>query len=219
VVRPVEEQRKYQRVTLVRPLAARIGTAKVYVTEASLSGMRVAHQSNIPAEGSTCGIVFEWDAITVSLECRVTRSTLFKAARNAREKSVYHAGLEIVRGGDASMLTLRDMITSIVARALDEQKANAHGIPPIAAQTFQTGKGTLFIRCELVDGAWRRGETKRPEQPRNGFTVSAEEDPDHIKMLCETFANADGEGQALIKLMAELSISKAEGIPTRRYYP
>lgn len=219
MVRPAEEQRKYQRVTLVRPLVARIGSARVYVTEASLSGLRVAHQSNIPSEGSFCGIVFEWDGIPVTLECRVTRSTLFKAARSAREKSVYHAGLEIVRGGDASMMTLRDMITSIVARALDEQKANARGIPPIAAQTFQTGKGTLFLKCELVNGAWRRSETKRPEQPMNGFTISAEEDPDHVAMLCETFANADLEGQALIKLMAELSISKAEGIPTRRYFP
>jgi len=219
VVRPVEEQRKYQRVTLVRPLVARIGSARVFVTEASLSGLRIAHQGNIPAEGSTCGIVFEWDAMPVTLECRITRSTLFKAARNAREKSVYHAGMEIVRAGDASLMTLREMITGIVARALDEQKANARGIPPIAAQTFQTGKGTLFVRCELVNGTWRKGETKRPDQPMNGFTISAEEDPEHITMLCETFANADLEGQALIKLMAELSISKAEGIPTRRYFP
>ena len=219
MARPVEEQRKFQRVTLVRPLVARIGAARVFITEASLSGLRIAHQGNIPAEGSTCGIAFEWDAVPVTLECLITRSSLFKAARSAREKSIYHAGLEIVRAGDASLMTLREMITGIVARALDEQKANAHGIPPIAAQTFQTGKGTLFIRCELVNGTWRRGETKRPDQPMNGFTISAEEEADHIALLCETFASADLEGQALIKLMAELSISKAEGIPTRRYFP
>ena len=37
--------------------------------------------------------------------------------------------------------------------------------------------------------------------------------------LCDTYATANNENRKLIKLMAELSISKAEGIPTRRYSP
>lgn len=214
-----EERRKYQRVTLVRPLVARIGAARVFLLEASLSGIRVAHQGNIPAEGAICTILFEWEAIPVTLECRITRNTLQKLARNANEKSVYHVGLEIVRASDEAMKTLRDMITAIVARALDEQKANARGIPPVAAQTFQTGKGTNFLRYEIVNGAWRRTETTRPDQPMNGFTISAEEDADHIAILCETYLSTDAEGRKLIKIMSELSISKAEGIPTRRYSP
>lgn len=206
-------------MTLVRPLATRIGSARVFLINASLSGIRIAHQGNIPAEGSTCGIVFEWEAIPVALECRITRSALHKAARGAGEKSVYHAGMEIVRAGEAAMSTLREMIAGLVARALDEQKANARGIPAVAALSFQTGKGTLFLRYELVSGAWRHSETTQPEQPMNGFTISAEEGREHIAMLCETFATADADGRKLIKLMAELSISKAEGIPTRRYNP
>ncbi|MGH9419941.1 MAG: PilZ domain-containing protein [Thermoanaerobaculia bacterium] len=214
-----EERRKYQRVTLVRPLVARIGAARVFLLEASLSGIRIAHQGNIPAEGSVCTIIFEWESVTVALECRITRNTLQKMARNANEKSVYHVGMEIVRASDVAMKTLRDLITAIVARALDEQKANARGIPAVAAQTFQTGKGTNFLRFEIVNGAWRRTETTRPDQPMNGFTISAEEDPDHIAILCETYLSADAEGRKLIKIMSELSISKAEGIPTRRYSP
>ena len=38
-------------------------------------------------------------------------------------------------------------------------------------------------------------------------------------MLCHTFKNADEPGRKLIKMMAELSISQSEGIPTRRYTP
>lgn len=214
-----EERRKYQRVTLVRPLVARIGAARVFLLEASLSGIRIAHQGNIPSEGSICTILFEWESIPVALECRITRNTLQRLARNANEKSVYHVGMEIVRASDEAMKTLRDLITAIVARALDEQKANARGIPAVAAQTFQTGKGTNFLRYEIVNGAWRRTETTRPDQPMNGFTISAEEDQDHIASLCETYLSSDGEGRKLIKIMSELSISKAEGIPTRRYSP
>jgi hypothetical protein len=206
-------------VTLVRPLVARVGAARVFILEASLSGVLLAHQGNIPGEGSTCVVMFEWDGIPVALECEITRNMLQKMARNANDKSVYHAGMEIVRASGEAMKTLRDMIASVVARALDEQKANARGIPAVAAQTFQTGKGTQFLRFELINGKWRRTETTRPDQPMNGFTISAEEAPDHIALLCETYESCDNESRKLIKVMAELSISKAEGIPTRRYSP
>jgi hypothetical protein len=213
------ERRGFQRATLIRPLAGRVGTARVFVLDVSLSGFRIAHQGNVPAEGSNCTLSFDWESMPLTIECRVTRSTLHKLAKSATEKSVYHAGLHIVRASKESMRTVREMIATLVARALDEQKANARGIPAVAAQTFQSGKGSQFIRWEFLNGEWRHAETTRPDQPVNGFTISAEEDREHIQMLCDTFVAADPEGRKLIKLMAELSISKAEGIPTRRYTP
>ena len=216
---PNEERRKYQRVRLARPVVARVGAARVFLLEVSLSGVLVAHQGNIPPEGATGVVMFEWEGIAVALECRITRNTLQKMARNATEKSVYHAAMEIIRASENAMKTLRDMISEVVARALDEQKANARGIPAVAAQTFQTGKGSQFLRLEIINGVWRRTETTRPDQPMNGFTISAEEPPEHVALLCDTYASADNESRKLIKLMAELSISKAEGIPTRRYSP
>ena len=182
-----------------------------------MSGSRI--RATFRPNGPQCTIAFEWEGTSISLECRVTRSTLQKLARESGEKSVYHAGLEIIRADKAAMTSLRGMIADIVARALDEQKANARGVPAVAAQTFQTGKGTLFLRCELFEGKWRQSETTRPEQPMDGFTISAEETRDQVALLCETFANADIDGRRLIQLMAELSISTAEGIPTRRYIP
>ena len=164
-------------------------------------------------------LAFDWEGSTIELRCEVMRNTLERLAKNTSEKSIYHAGLRIVEADQLSRDALRAMITSFVARALDEQKANARGIPPEAAQCFQTGKGTDFLRFELVNGAWRRTATTRPDQPANGFTISASEDRTHIEMLCHTFANSDEPGRKLIKMMAELSISQAEGVPTRRYNP
>ncbi len=215
----IDERRKYQRVTLVRPLAGRIGTARVFILDASLSGLRVAHQGNIPGVGENCSIAFEWEQHRVSAQCRITRNTLEKAAKTPDQKNVYHAGMEIAQASDESMKSLRDMIEALVARALDEQKANAHGIPAVAAQTFQTGKGTQYLRYELINGAWRRTATTRADQPANGFTISDEEAQSHIELLCETWASSNTEGRKLIRVLAELSISKAEGIPTRRYIP
>ena len=202
-----------------RPLPGRLGPARIYVIDASLIGLRIAHQDGVPPVGTPCRVEFEWEGRLIKLDCEVRRNALHKLAKNRNEKSIYHAGLSILDAIGDSDVALRQLIASIVARALDEQKANARGVPAEAAQCFQTGKGTEYVRCELVDGAWRRTETSRAEQPPDGFTVSAAESRDHVDMLCQTFANADGEGRRLIQMMAELSISKAEGVPTRRYMP
>ncbi len=193
--------------------------ARVYIIDLSLSGARIAHQGTLPPPGRECVLTFEWEHHPIELRCEITRNTLERLAKNASEKSLYHAGLRIIDADQESRDALRTMIAALVARALDEQKANARGIPAEAAQCFQTGKGTEFLRFELLNGSWRRTATTRPEQPAHGFTISAAEDREHIEMLCHTFANSDEPGRKLIKLMAELSISQSEGVPTRRYTP
>jgi len=206
-------------VKLSQPLGGRSGNARVFLVDASVEGIRVAHQGTLPPVGQTCQIAFDWHGHTIDLECQVIHNSLFKLAKADGEKSVYHSGLRITNASDESRKTLKQLISEVVARALDEQKANARGVPASAAQSFQTGKGNDFIRCELIDGEWRRTTTSRPEQPQNGFTISAEEGRDQIDMLCQSFETADAAGRKLIRTLAEMSISKSEGVPTRRYTP
>src|SRR5947208_4433293 len=200
-------------------MPARIAAGKVFLVDLSRTGVRVAHQGAVPAIGQVCRLEFNWEGRAVVLDCKVMRNELVKLAKSAAEKSIYHAGLHIEQAHGESEATLRELIADVVARALDEQKANARGIPAEAAQVFQTSKGTDLLRFELLNGSWRRTATTRPEQPANGFTISASEDREHIEMLCHTFANSDEPGRRLIKMMAELSISQTEGVPTRRYTP
>ena len=156
---------------------------------------------------------FEWDGRSIELDCEVIHNALYKLAKSAEEKSIYHAGLRVANAIGESRTVLRAMIADVVARALDEQKANARGIPAVAAQAFQTGKGTDFVRCELVDGTWRRTVTSRPEQPANGFTVSVDEASDQVVMLCQTFASSDAEGRKLIQTLAFMGYSGASARP------
>lgn len=204
---------------LPQPLAARVGTSRVFLVDASVEGIRVAHQGTLPAVGNKCRVELAWEGQPIALDCEVIHNALFRLAKAAGEKSIYHAGLRIADASAESRTAMRQLVADCVARALDEQKANARGIPATAAQSFQTGKGNDFIRCELVDGAWRRTSTNRPDQPANGFTISAEEERDQVEMLCQTFETADAAGRKLIQTMAEMSISKSEGVPTRRYTP
>ena len=45
------------------------------------------------------------------------------------------------------------------------------------------------------------------------------EEPDQIERLCSAYERADLPGRKLIRTFAALSISRTEGIPTRRYTP
>ena len=68
------ERRKYQRVVMTRPLPGRLGGARVYVLDASLIGVRIAHQGTAPPAGSPCLIEFEWEGRLIELECEVRRN-------------------------------------------------------------------------------------------------------------------------------------------------
>ena len=213
-----QERRRYGRIRLDEPLAARFGETRAKVIELSIVGFRIAHEGRL-AVGEHRPLLVDWQGTSIVLGCSLVRSTLWRLAKKMGELSIYHSGLRIVESSRESFDQLRELIGERILRALEEQKANARGIPPLAAYMYQPEKGDLFRRCEFVDGVWRKTETIRSAQPPNGFTVSAEVDPYHVDMLCETWEKTTDEGRRLTRMFAELSVSKAEGVPTRRYVP
>ena len=212
------ERRRYGRIKLDQHLPARFGETRVKVLELSIIGFRVAHEGRLPM-GESRRLVVDWQGAPIELGCTLVRSNLWRLAKMMGEQSIYHSGLRIVETSTEAFDRLRELIGERIIRALDEQKANAHGIPPVAAYMYQPEKGDLYRRCEWIDGTWRKSETIRATQPPNGFTVSAEVDPAHVEILCKTWETTTPEGRRLTQLLAELSISKAEGVPTRRYIP
>lgn len=212
------ERRRYGRIRLETPLPAEFAGTRARVLQISVAGLLIAHEGKI-ATATTHELTIDWEGTTLAFTCRVVRSTLWRLAKSSGEKSIYHSGLRITdASGDAS-LRLRELLAERIIRALEEQKANARGIPPLAAYMYQPGKGELYRRCEFIDGVWRKSETIRPDQPANGFTVSAEVEPAHVDILCRTWETTTTEGRRLTQLLAELSIDKTEGVPVRRYVP
>lgn len=212
------ERRRYGRIVLDALLPGRFGDVPVRILDVSLSGFRIAHESLLNA-GRSYPLWAEWDGRKMGLDCRVVRTTLWRLAKALGERSIYHSGLQITHSVDDSHDVLRDLITDRLMRAIEEQMANAHGIPPFAAHMYQPGKSDLYRRCEYIDGVWHKRETIRPEQPPHGFTVSIDVVPEHVEMLCSTWEQTTSEGRRLTRLLAELSVSKKEGVPTRRYVP
>ena len=203
---------------LDEPISARFGGSRVHVYELSVTGFMVAHEARY-TPGEVDHLVVDWQGTRLELVCRLVRTTMWRLAKSLGEKSIYRSGLQIIDSIGDSYARLREMIADRVIRAIEEQIANARGIPPLMPYMYQPGKGDLYRRCELIDGEWRKTETDHAEQPEAGFTVSAEVEPAHVDLLCETWEITTDEGKRLTQILAALSLSKREGIPTRRYEP
>lgn len=215
------ERRRVQRVRLSDPLRGTIGESRVFIVDVSLRGLRIAHQEQIGEKGAGVTLRAQWDGKPLELKCEIARTQVHRLAQSATAKTLYHSGVEIRQVMGTSAMTLRELIEAHVMRALDEQKANANGVPAVAAQHFQTGKASHFKRHELFAGRWRETATSDPTQPPNGFTVSAEHSPEEVAMLRSAFEQGDAAsgGRDLIWRLAKLSISSQEGVPTRRFMP
>jgi hypothetical protein len=213
-----QDRRHYGRVHLTPPLPGSVDTTRVSIVEVSLVGARMVQEGRITTAG-VHRLRFEWDLRPIDYSCEVVRTTVVRLARNAGETTVYETGVRLTAPRDDSATALRELISEHVVHAINEQIANAHGIPPLAVYSYQTEKGGRYRRCEYSKGQWRRSDTTIPDQPENGFTISAEVDPYFIEMLCRTYDACDAKGRELTKLFAQLSIDRKEGIPTRRFLP
>ena len=206
-----EERRKYGRIQLSENLPANVDGVPVRVVEVSVTGARLAHEQRFP-RAATNTLRIAWRGHSIRLQIEAVRSMLVRPGE-------YQSGVRFINTGDDSDRLLRELIGDHVTRALNEQIANARGVPPIGGYTYQTGKGDRYRRCEFIDGVWRKVETRDPSQPPKGFTISADVDPGQVQMLCQTWIACDEEGRRLTQILAQLSIDKREGVPTRRYVP
>jgi hypothetical protein len=213
------ERRRVQRVRLPEPLRGSAGAQRIFVMDVSVRGLRIAHQEHLGDAGDPCVVRCDWDGHPVELLCVIARTQVHRTA-SPSAKPLYHSGLELQQASAISANLLRSLVEHYIALALDEQKANARGIPAVAAQSFQTGNSRHYVRHELILGRWREVATTDATQPYNGFTVAANHTPEEVQMLREAFQAAGISGnRELIQRMAQLSISAGEGIPTRRYMP
>jgi hypothetical protein len=202
-------------------MPASVNGVRAFLVDLSLRGLRVLHQDEIGNTSSACVVRSEWDGRVIELHCSIVRTALHRASDKPGGKTQYHSGLAITRTVGASAITLRRLIEHHVERALDEQKANARGVPPpLAAQSMQTGTPTAFVRHEYKGGSWREVMTPTAAQPEQGFTIAAQTTPAEVEMLRKAYEAAKTAADvAVIRKLAAMSVSGAEAVPARRYMP
>ncbi|HYC91644.1 MAG TPA: PilZ domain-containing protein, partial [Thermoanaerobaculia bacterium] len=205
------ERRRVQRVNLAQPLRASIDGTRAFILDISLRGIRVLHQDDLGPLSHSCLVRTEWDGIPLELRCNIVRTALHRAA-DANGRSLYHSGLSIDEMVGVSGIALKQLLEHHVERALDEQKANARGVPPpLAAQSMQTGAPTAFVRHELNRGRWREVVTATSAQPEHGFTIAAQTTRAEVEMLRRAYEAASTPSERMmIRRLAALSVSSGE---------
>lgn len=210
----MDRHRRIERVTLQQPVPALVDGEHVFVVDASTRGVRLMHSSLFP-RGAECDVAFEWNGRPIEFTAQQRWTKLQRGA----SKSGYQSGFEIAAIDNRSNAALRTLIESYVARALEEQKANARGIPPLEARPMESARAELFMRHELVHGVWRKIPTTDARQPLTGFTVPSTESMHQVDLLRAAYAAADASMRDMIRKLAELSIEHPEDMPARRYKP
>jgi len=244
----MSRDRRVQRVQLSLPATGRFGANAVVVVDISVLGARIEHHMPLgTAAGASANLAFMLEDEQVSVECRVVRSRLERFSVGADGLTVYHSGLEFLDPAMETRAQLKRIIGRFIARALEEQKANARGLVPTSVEkmpifrhgqltenrsdiaeaigssalpTARVAKETGYFCLQLEKNRnWKKKRTHDPGQPVEGFTVSAAEDQSQIEMLCEAYEKSDGDGRKMIQLFAQLSIMEGEGVPPGRFRP
>jgi hypothetical protein len=215
-----DDKRQLHRVTLARPCEAQVDGKRAFIIGVSLDGLRVAQQSHPGAIGDIRAVSFEWEGQRFTARCEMRWLQIQQSmGRASYAKSLYHVGYHIIEASAESRLILRQIVLEYVMRALDEQKANARGIPALAPQSYQAGVAKDFLRQEYVAGKWRETRTVNRSQPPSGFTVGADHSREEIEMLREAYAVGDHSMRQTIQQMAEISTAAESGAPARKYIP
>ncbi len=101
------DRRRHRRVKFRRPLRGAVGTARVYVLDASLGGLRVAHIGSLPPPGDFCRVELPSELGPIRLDCAIVRTVADRAMTTAR--TLFQSGLEVVAADRQSAERLREL--------------------------------------------------------------------------------------------------------------
>src|SRR5712691_4297193 len=90
----MKERRRHPRYRMLQPVRGSAGPAVVFVLDASRSGLRVAHRTQLPADGAICRVELPLPNGPIHLDCAIVHTSIQHA--NAAAESLFHSGLRIV---------------------------------------------------------------------------------------------------------------------------
>ena len=210
------ERRASQRLKLAKPLLATMDSHSALILDVGVGGAFVEHHGRA-VEGLKVRLAFKWQGSEIAFSSEVARSTVIR--EGGEEGVVSQSGL-VFRGGEGdSEERLQGMMGVFVSQLLAAHRANAAAEQGRGAAILaQLGQARRSRSRGLVtytwDGNdWKHAATDSPQQPLDGFTVAAYEDEEELMTLCQAYEEADEEGRALIRMVAELSVRTAAAKP------
>ena len=104
-----KDRRRHPRIKLHDPLRGAVGESRIYIVDASVGGMRVAHQATLPPPGGFCRIELPSEFGPIKLDCEVVRTVPQPSPSRDPAKVVYYSGLEVVAADPQSAERMRSI--------------------------------------------------------------------------------------------------------------
>lgn len=194
-----DERRQFQRLNLTKPVDGWFGDYSVIVVEVSANGAKILHDDQIPV-GARGLLRFSWRGQDLELTAEIVRT------------EGGSSGLWLI---DDSKL-LRDLIEASATELLRAQEANllgdrernVVGDETLTAASAGARASSGFLQFHLTPEGWKCQRALLPDQPDDGFTVSANESQEQIDLLCRTYETGDPEAKRMTRMIAELSVTR-----------
>lgn len=193
-----DERRGFQRLNLVRPLDGWFGDFAVRLTEVSAKGALMESDEAIATE-SRALLRFWWRDEELEL-----------VAETARQDGNRCAVVFVESNDDLLRLiadSARELLRAQEANAAGERALNVIGEETLTAASAGASTRT-YVQWILADAGWKRRVSLLPDQPTDGFTISAAEPTDQVDLLRETYENGDAEARRLTRMLAEISVAR-----------
>ena len=194
-----DDRRVYQRLTLSEPLDGWFGDFSVRLVDVSASGAQIEHDEPIPGDARAL-LRFFWRGQEVEI--------LAETARLIHEN---RCGVRFLEESEALRMLIgtsaADVLLALEANARGDRAANVVGDETLTSAWRSHASG--YIRWELEDGHWTPHHAHAPDQPENGFTISASESDEQVAMLRRTYETGDAEARRLTRMLAELSVAES----------
>jgi len=195
-----DEKRAFQRLHLTRPVDGWFGDFAIQLTNVSAVGAAIEHEEEIPA-GARALLRFFWRGEELELLAEIVRTApnrsglRFLEGTEELRKHIAASATEVLRAQEANLSGDRDR------NVVGEETLTS------ISQAVQLG---AYVVCTLTPTGWKRRLSTIPDQPPEGFTVAAGEEPEQIELLCRTYESGDTESRRLTRLLAELSVANKQ---------
>ena len=206
------ERRAAERVRLPQPIEGHLGVTPVRIVELSLAGARLEHEERATVN-ARAKLKFKAEGESLAIDSRVARSSL---AGRRGDVLMYETGVQFENITNEATRAVAILCGEAPPPAPAPEPAPASEPEPAPEPEPQESFSVFskdnpfgassdddeefsFIRCELTESGWRREYVNSPEQPQEGFTVSAAQRLE-VDGLQKTYEVADPETRSMMRI-------------------
>lgn len=194
-----EDRRRAPRLHLTKPVEGWFSDFPVTLVDVSETGAAILHGDEIPV-GSRGLLRFSWRGEDLEITAEIVHSREGRAGLRFVEKSELLGGL-IAASAD-------EVLRAQEANLRGEREKNVVGEETLTAASFGARAARGYLMFRLTAGGWTQAQSLLPDQPDDGFTVSADEPQDQIDILCKTYETGDADAKKMMRAIAELSVRR-----------